>query len=43
MTTLEKPAIQCRYRNSQGQQCPLDAEPRQHFCRFHLPDAHLQS
>ena len=35
---LEKPKIQCRYRNDGGQQCPLDALENEVCCQFHLPE-----
>ena len=36
-TVLDKPRIQCRYRNASDEQCPLDALENEHFCKFHLP------
>ena len=36
-TTMERPAIKCKYRRADGQQCPLEAEPQQDYCRFHQP------
>ena len=35
--TLEKPRIQCRHRDFQGRQCPLDPREGQEYCWFHLP------
>lgn len=35
--TIEKPRIQCRYRNDQGWQCPPDALRNEEYCQFHLP------
>ncbi len=37
-TVIEKPRIQCRYRDDQDQQCPLDALENEHYCKFHLPE-----
>ena len=38
MTSVtDKPRIQCRYRNGEGWQCPLDALENEEYCRFHLP------
>ena len=34
---LDKPRIQCRYRDNQDHQCPLDALENEHHCAFHLP------
>ena len=36
-SVLEKPLIQCRYKDHTGKQCPLDALEKEHYCRFHLP------
>ena len=36
-TALEKPGIQCRYRNADDWQCPLDALEDEECCKFHLP------
>ena len=36
--TLEKPKIQCRYRNDEGWQCPLDALENEEYWKFHLPE-----
>ena len=36
--TIEKPRIQCRYRNDDGWQCPLDALENEEYCKFHLPE-----
>ena len=30
--TLEKPRIQCRHRDHEGRQCPLDALEKQEYC-----------
>ena len=37
-TVLDKPRIQCRYRNGDGWQCPLDALENEEYCKFHLPE-----
>lgn len=37
MTTIERPRIRCKYRREDDEQCPLEAEPGQEFCRFHSP------
>jgi len=34
----EKPRIQCRYRNADGLQFPLDALENAEYCKFHLPE-----
>ena len=36
-TTVEKPRIQCRHRDLQDRQCPLDALEGQEYCGFHIP------
>ncbi len=36
-SVIDKPRIQCRYRNAEGWQCPLDALENEEYCRFHLP------
>ena len=35
---IEKPRIQCRYRDEQGRQWPLDALENAEYCKFHLPE-----
>ena len=35
---IEKPRIQCRYRDEQDRPCPLDALENEHYCKFHLPE-----
>ena len=34
---IEKPRIQCRYRDEQDRQCPLDALENQEYCQLYLP------
>ena len=34
---LDKPRIQCRYRDDQERQCPLHALEDEEYCQFHLP------
>ena len=36
-SVLDKPRIQCRYRDAQDQQCPLEALENEECCKFHLP------
>ena len=36
-SVIDKPRIQCRYRNDEGWQCPLEALDNEEYCRFHLP------
>ena len=36
-STIEKPRIQYRYRNDEGDQFPLDALENEEYCQFHLP------
>ena len=35
---VEKPRIQCRYRNADGWQRPLDALAKEEYYKFHLPE-----
>ena len=32
---IDKPAVQCAYRNYDGERCPLDAEERNIYCTVH--------
>ena len=34
---LDKPRIQCRYRDDQDRRGPLDALENEEYCQFHLP------
>ena len=34
---VDKPHIQCRYRNNQDGQCPLDALENEEYCKFYRP------
>ena len=36
-TTLERPRIQCRYKNADDESCPLDAIPNSQYCAVHDP------
>lgn len=36
-SVIDKSRIQCRYRNDEGWQSPLDALENEEYCRFHLP------
>ena len=36
-TVLDKPSIQCRYRNKDAWQCPLDTLKNEDYCKFHMP------
>gem|GEM_PF-1254391 len=38
LAAVEKPRIQCRYRDGQDRQCPLDALDSGHCCRLHPPE-----
>ena len=35
-TVIDKPRIQCEFRNQAGHQCPLDALPGERYCRPHI-------
>ena len=35
-TTLDRPRIQCRYKNA-DESCPLDAIPNSQYCAAHDP------
>ena len=43
-SVIDKPRIQCRYRNAEGWQCPLDALGNEEYCRFppQIADSHVR-
>ena len=34
----DQPHIQCRHRDADGWQCPLDALENEEYCKFHLQE-----
>ena len=35
-SVMDPPAIKCEFRNAQGDPCPLNALPGEHYCKPHL-------